>query len=158
LGCSGSVCMTACSSSCQYPATLHSHWRIVGQHSTGHNQKPDQLYMKEMCHTAWGKWWSYQILTVFLIHKYLWPKDGYVYSQSCEIHRWGPDEFIPIDWFPYVNCNSLKLLKLLHVGFIFVFSVYYFIPIQLLREEICWTIPRKVYLARWGIERYSGCQ
>ncbi len=65
LGCSGSAYTTACSSSCQYPATLHSHWRGVYQHSTGHNQQPDQLYAKEMCCTAWGKWWSHQILTGF---------------------------------------------------------------------------------------------
>jgi hypothetical protein len=39
----------------------------VGQHSTGHNQQPDQLYAKEMCLAAWGKWWSHQILTGFLI-------------------------------------------------------------------------------------------
>ncbi len=57
LGCSGSVYTTACSSFCQYPATSHSHWRGVDQHSTGHNQQPDQLYAKEMCCTAWGKWW-----------------------------------------------------------------------------------------------------
>ncbi len=29
LGCSGSAYTTACSSSCQYPATSHSHWRGV---------------------------------------------------------------------------------------------------------------------------------
>ncbi len=32
---------------------------------TCHNQQPDQLYAKEMCCTAWGKWWSNQILTGF---------------------------------------------------------------------------------------------
>ncbi len=58
LGCPGSAYTTVCSSSCQYPATSHSHWRRVDQHSTGHNQQPDQLYAKEMCCTAWGKWWS----------------------------------------------------------------------------------------------------
>ena len=58
--------MTACSSSCQYPATSHSRWRGVDQHSTGHNQQPDQLYAKEMCCTEWSKWWSHQILTDFL--------------------------------------------------------------------------------------------
>ncbi len=65
LGCSGSACTTACSSSCQYPATSHIHWRGVDQHSTDHNQQPDELYAKEMCCTAWGKWWSHQILTGF---------------------------------------------------------------------------------------------
>ncbi len=65
LGCSGSAYTTACSSSCQYPATSHSLWRVVDQHSTGHNQQPDQLYAKEMCCTAWGKGWSHQILTGF---------------------------------------------------------------------------------------------
>ena len=67
LGCSGSTCMTECFSSRQYPAASHRHWRGVGQHSTGHNHQPDQLYAKEMCYTAWGKW-SHQILTGFLIH------------------------------------------------------------------------------------------
>lgn len=42
LGCSGSTCTAACSSSSHYPATLHSHWRGEDQHSTGHNQQPDQ--------------------------------------------------------------------------------------------------------------------
>ncbi len=41
----------------------HSHWRGVDQHSTGHNQQPDQLYAKEKCCTAWSKWLSHQILT-----------------------------------------------------------------------------------------------
>ncbi len=72
LGCSGSAYMTACSSSCQYPATSHNHWRGVDQHYTGHNQQPDQLYVKEMCCNAWGKWWSHQILTVFLLYLFMW--------------------------------------------------------------------------------------
>ncbi len=60
-----SMFTTVCFSSCQYAATLHSHWRGVDQQSTGHNQQPDQLYAKEMCCTAWGKWWSHKILTGF---------------------------------------------------------------------------------------------
>ncbi len=32
---------------------------------TFHNQQPDQLYAKEVCCTACGKWWSHQILTGF---------------------------------------------------------------------------------------------
>ena len=96
LGGFGMTCTTVCSSSCQYPATSQIHWRGVGQHSTGHNQQPDQLYAKEMCHAAWGKWWSHQILTGFLIHsplkkRYRWPTDAYLYSQSCEIHRLRPN-------------------------------------------------------------------
>ncbi len=71
LGCSGSAYTTACSSSCQYPATSHSHWREVDQHSTGHNQQPDLLYAKEMCCTAWGKRWSLQILACFQTHRTL---------------------------------------------------------------------------------------
>ncbi len=65
LRCSGSAYTRACSSSWQYPATSHSHWRGVDQHSTGHNQQPDQLYAKEVRCTVWGKWWSHQILTGF---------------------------------------------------------------------------------------------
>ena len=53
----------------------------------------------------------------------LWPTDAYLYSQSCEVHRLGFNEFISIDWFPYINCNSVKSWKLLHFVFIFLFSV-----------------------------------
>ena len=63
-----STCTTVCSSSRQHPATSHSHWTGVEQHSTGHNQQPEQLYVKEMCRAAWVKCWSHQILTGFLIH------------------------------------------------------------------------------------------
>ncbi len=63
--CLGSAYTTVCSSSCQYPATSHSHWRGVDQHSKGHNQQPNQLYAREMCGAALGKWWSHQILTGF---------------------------------------------------------------------------------------------
>jgi hypothetical protein len=48
LGCSASTCISACSSSCQLPATSHCYWRGVGQPSTDYNQQPDQLYAKEM--------------------------------------------------------------------------------------------------------------
>ncbi len=58
LGCSGSVYTTACSSSCQYPATLHSHWRGEDQHSTGHNQQPDQLWVRQMVVTPDTDWFS----------------------------------------------------------------------------------------------------
>ena len=114
LGCSEWTCTTECSSSSHNPTTSHSHWIGVGQHSTGHNQQPDQLYVKEMCRTVWGKRWSHQTLTGFLIHAptlflgYLWPTNAYLYSQWCEIHRLGPD------------MNSVKSLKLLHVVFTFL--------------------------------------
>ena len=59
--CSGS---TAFSSSCRYSATSHSFW-VVEQHSTI-NWLINS--MRKMCHAAWGKMWSHQILTAFLIH------------------------------------------------------------------------------------------
>jgi hypothetical protein len=50
--------------------------RGVGQHTAGHNQQLYQLYVKEMCRTAWGKLWSYQILTDFFYPcPYLFFKD-----------------------------------------------------------------------------------
>jgi hypothetical protein len=111
LGRSGLTCTTVCSSSCQYPATLHSHWRGLGHHSKGHNQQREG-------------WW-HQIPTGFLIHaptifhflRYLWPTDAYLYSQSCEIHRSGPNSFISIDWFPY-DLELSKIFKMLHVAFV----------------------------------------
>ena len=42
---------------------------------------------------------------------------GCTTAQSCEIHRLGPNLFILIHWFPYMNCNSVKSFKLLHVAF-----------------------------------------
>ena len=50
--------------------------------------------------------------------RYLWPTDAYLYSPSCEIHRLGPISFISIGLLPYMNCNSVKFLNLLHVVFI----------------------------------------
>ncbi len=108
LGYSGSAYTTVCSSSCQYPATLHSHWR--GVDSTVHNQQPKQLYAKEMCCTVWGKWWSHQILTgcsdppdphnTVKLHILEWPFIVASLSHNCAIimlsnkhlvmpHLWG---------------------------------------------------------------------
>ena len=42
---------------------------------------------------------------------------------SREIHWLVPNEFDSIDWFPQMNCNSVKYLKLLHFVFIFLFSI-----------------------------------
>ncbi len=57
LGFSGSAYTTACSSSWQYPATSHSHWRGVDQHSSGHNQQPDQLYANGGHTRYWLVFW-----------------------------------------------------------------------------------------------------
>ena len=89
LGCSEyDTHTTACSSSSQYPATSCSHWKGVDQHSTGHNQQPDQLYVKEM----WGKWWSHQILTGFFnlsnkakLHISEWPSIVASLRHTCAI-------------------------------------------------------------------------
>uniref|UniRef100_A0A4W5KIS0 [histone H3]-trimethyl-L-lysine(4) demethylase n=1 Tax=Hucho hucho TaxID=62062 RepID=A0A4W5KIS0_9TELE len=52
---------------------------------------------------------------------------AYVYSQSCEICRLGPNLFISIDGFPYMN-YSVKSLKLLHVAFyIFVQCMLFYL-------------------------------
>ena len=82
----------------------------------------NSLYAKEMCRTVWGKWWSHQILTgPYLFLRYPWPTDAYLYSQKY-ILRLGPNEFISFVWFPFMNCNSIKSLKLLHVAFTCLFS------------------------------------
>ncbi len=46
---------TTCSSSCQYPATLHSHWRGVDQHSTINNLINS---MRRRCVTPDAVWFS----------------------------------------------------------------------------------------------------
>jgi hypothetical protein len=112
LGCSGLTCMTACSSSHQYPATSHSQWRRVGQHSpaTINNlvcERDVSRYMRQMMVTPDNDWFSDPRPYLFL------------YSQSYEVHRLGPNGCISIDWFPYMNCHSVKSLKLLHSAFIF---------------------------------------
>ena len=60
----------------------------------------------------------------FQAHPWLRP------AQSCKIHWLGPNLFISIDWYPYMNCNSVKSLKLLHVAFIFLFSIFYNIDVK----------------------------
>jgi hypothetical protein len=54
--------------------------------------------VKEMCWVVWGKRWSHLILTGHLNPAL---NNAYLYSQSCEIHRLGPFEFVSVDWFPY---------------------------------------------------------
>ena len=44
------------------------------------------------------------------------PTHGCTLANSCEIHRFGSNTFILIDWFPYKICSSVKSLQLLHVG------------------------------------------
>jgi hypothetical protein len=63
LGFSGSTCTTGCFSSRQIQQL-----RTGIEEEWGNNQQPGQLYAKEMCRAAWGKWWSHQILAGFLIH------------------------------------------------------------------------------------------
>jgi hypothetical protein len=85
------------------------------------------------CCAARGKYmvtpdtdWFSDPLPYLFSFRYLWPTDAYLYSQSCEIHRLRPNECISIDWFSYVNFNSVKSLKLLHVAFIYIlFSILY---------------------------------
>jgi hypothetical protein len=67
--------------------------------TTFHNQHPDQqLYAKEMCHAANGShtryWLVFWSTPPTFFPRYLWQTDAYLYSQSCEIHRLGPNEFI----------------------------------------------------------------
>jgi hypothetical protein len=152
LGCSGPTYTTGCSSSRQYRATLHSHWRGVEQHYTGHNQQPDQRYAKEMCRAAWGKWWSHQILTGFLIHTtifyylwlYLWPTYAYLYSQACGIYGLGPNELYSIDWFLYMNLQLSKILEIVACC-VYIFIQYIIYSTFFLTYIMCrWISIRKV--------------
>ena len=85
--------------------------------------------MCSFCHTTQChrclKFWGSTQLACWLQEcpRYLRPTDAYLYSHSCEIHRLGRNAFISSDWFPYMNCNSVKSFKLLHVAFIFLFSI-----------------------------------
>jgi hypothetical protein len=84
--------------------------------TTLHNQQPDQHYAKEMCRAAWEEvftpdtgWFSdtcfFEKVSLTKMH---------ICIPSCYICRLGPNLFISIDWFPYMNCNSVKSTKLLH--------------------------------------------
>ncbi len=47
------------------PATSHSHWRGVDQHSTGHNQQPDQLMWRRSVALREANGGQHQIVTGF---------------------------------------------------------------------------------------------
>lgn len=80
LGCSGSVYTTACSRSCQYPATSHSYWKEEWTNiPQATYQQPEQLNMKEISCSAWGKWWSHQYWLVF------WPPP---HTAKVDILEW----------------------------------------------------------------------
>ena len=121
--------LTACSCSRQYPATSHSHWRGVGQQfhrpqATAWSTlcKGNVLHcMRQMVVTPNTDWFSDPQPYFFLC---VCDPQTHLYSQSCDIQRLDPKEFISTDWLPYMNCNSVKSLKLLHVAFIFLSSVH----------------------------------
>ncbi len=62
--CHSSTTVTSCCSMIMHgpmlQGSVHNSWKLKTSH-----QQPDQLYVKEMCCTAWGKWWSHQIPTGF---------------------------------------------------------------------------------------------
>jgi hypothetical protein len=72
--------------------------------------------MRQMVVTSHTDWFCDSCPYFF---KGIWPTDAYLYSQSCEIHKLGPNLFISIDFniFLYI------------FAFIFLFRVYiYFLP------------------------------
>ncbi len=93
LGCSGSAYTTACSSSWQYPTTSHSHWRGVDQHSTGHNQQPDQLYAKEMANGG----------HTFCLHI------KSLRSLSSAHEKWGQKQKCCVYIFVQCNCHTIRI-------------------------------------------------
>jgi hypothetical protein len=99
------------------------HIRLL--HPRDHLRQLMKLRSISVCNNAllWGKtrsdWLGLAPKRVGLCPP--WPTHGCIPAQSCEIHRLGPNECISIDWFPYMNCNSVKLLQ---VVFIFLFSIY----------------------------------
>jgi hypothetical protein len=77
----------------------------VGQHLHRPRSTLFINYVKVMCRAAWGKLRSHQILTSSYTHPYfflsIFPKVSVTnkYSQSCEIHRLGPNEF---NWLIFI--------------------------------------------------------
>ena len=74
---------------------------------------------------------------------------GHTTAHLCENHRLGPNEFISIDWFPSMNFNSVKSLKLLHVVLIFLFST---------TSYVLSSVVLKPYITRNGTKQFSGLQ
>jgi hypothetical protein len=74
--------------------------------------------MPMRCVHAWGKWWSHQILTGFLIHtptfilRYLWPTEACLYSLSCEMY---------FNWL--ISLYELYLSKIFGIVACFVYNV-----------------------------------
>ena len=101
------MCTTACSSSHLYPATSHSHWRGVGQHSTGHNQ----LHAKDLSRCLWQ-----MVVTPHIDCDQLMQ----ICFLRCEIHRLVPNEFISIYFLK--GTPTIKDFTLM-LRFIFLFSV-----------------------------------
>ena len=105
--------MTACSSSRRYPATSHSR-RNRRSGTTFHRPQStawstlcegDVLHcMRQIVVTPDTDWFS-DPDPYLLFLRYLCP-------QSCEIYRFRPNEFISIDWFPYMNCNLGKIFEI----------------------------------------------
>ena len=66
----------------------------------------------------------------------------------------GLNKCTSINWFPHLNCNSIKSLKLLHVVSIFLFTVIMFQPIRTDKNQ---PAAESIVVAyRWHRETHPG--
>ena len=93
-GCSGSTCTTARANIQQLRTAIEEEWDNIPQatiNSLINSMQRRCVVLDEANggHTRyWLVFWS---TTLLFFLRYLWPTDPYLYSQSCEIHRLGPN-------------------------------------------------------------------
>ena len=96
--------------------------RRVQQHS------PVPANILQLCTTIVEEWDNIPQATINILINSMWrcaalhEANGghtryWLLFQSCENHSVGTNSFISIDWLPYMNCSSVKSLKLLHLYF-----------------------------------------
>ena len=99
LGCSGSTCTTVF----QFPPISSNFAQPLKRSGTTFHRPQSTAWstlcdgdvsrcMRQMVVTPDTDWFSEPCPYFFL--RYLWPTDAFLYSQSCEIHRLVPNEFI----------------------------------------------------------------
>ena len=134
-------------------------WDALERHARQHEEEWDNIpqatinsiinSMRRRCvalHEANGDHTRYGLF-FFYPRPYLFVKVSVticdqLYSQSCEIHILGPNELISIDWFPNMNCNSVKSFEIV------VCCVYNFCSVD--------TFPHKVGIILWNCENYDN--
>jgi hypothetical protein len=147
----------------------HNQTTYKYNHASPGPQHPGSLPagLSETNHSdSWGNWGILKTNSDWLALTPKWvglcpprPTHGCASAQSCEIHRLEHNEFISIDWFPYMNCNC-KIVKFIafyiFVQYILAKVFAHTIAYHRLRLTLCFRSPTNRHFLFKVVELYTA--